>query len=187
MQAMETWSDGELVKRMAAGGEDAFTALYRRHQGRVFRFALHMSGSAGIAEEVTQEVFVSLMRAPKRYDARRGALIAFLLGVARNHVRRCVVREGLYVEDDGALLEVAGEDDALGDLTKQETLAALRKAILSLPDVYREAVVLCELEEMDYNAAAAVLGCPVGTVRSRLHRARGLLVEKMRMHGGCRP
>jgi RNA polymerase sigma-70 factor (ECF subfamily) len=187
---LEISDDDDLLRAMAAGSEEAFASLYRRHQARVFRFALHMSGSAAIAEEVTQEVFVLMMREVFRYDSSRGALAAFLLGVARNHVRRCLEREGMYVTaiddpEDGSFLRLASADDVLGDLTRRETQQALRKAVLSLPENYREVVVLCELNEMDYAEAATVLGCPLGTVRSRLHRARVLLVGKLRAFKGC--
>lgn len=72
------------------------------------------------------------------------------------------------------------EGDPLGDLTRGETIQSLRDSILALPAHYREVVVLCELHEMSYIEAANVVGCAVGTVRSRLHRARALLVEKVR-------
>ena len=65
------------------------------------------------------------------------------------------------------------------DLTQRESVDALWRAVLALPRRYREVVILCDLEELDYSDAAAALGCPVGTVRSRLHRARALLLEKL--------
>jgi len=70
-------------------------------------------------------------------------------------------------------------DDPLLDLTRREGIDTLRRAVQALPRRYREVVVLCDLEEVDYADAAAALGCPIGTVRSRLHRARGLLLEKL--------
>jgi RNA polymerase sigma-70 factor (ECF subfamily) len=70
--------------------------------------------------------------------------------------------------------------DPLGDLTRGEMVEKLRQAVLALPTHYREVLVLCELEEMSYADAAAALECAVGTVRSRLHRARAMLAEKMR-------
>ena len=75
--------------------------------------------------------------------------------------------------------------DVLGDLTRGERLEALRQAILNLPALYREVIVLCELHELDYVQAASAIGCPVGTVRSRLHRARALLVSKMGSSERC--
>jgi len=72
------------------------------------------------------------------------------------------------------------EGDPLDDLTRGETIQSLRDSILALPPHYREVIVLCELHEMSYIEAANVVGCAVGTVRSRLHRARGLLLERLR-------
>jgi RNA polymerase sigma-70 factor (ECF subfamily) len=81
--------------------------------------------------------------------------------------------------DDTAQPELAVLDDPLVDLTRREGIDALRRAVHALPRRYREVVVLCDLEEVDYADAAVALGCPIGTVRSRLHRARGLLLEKL--------
>ena len=66
------------------------------------------------------------------------------------------------------------------DLVQQETIDRVRQAVLSLPENYREVVTLCDLQEMSYEEAASLLGCAVGTIRSRLHRARSLLMEKLR-------
>lgn len=174
--------DEDLVRRMLAGDEEAFTELYRRRQAGIYRFALHMSGSEAIAEDVTQEVFLTLIRDAARYDPARGSLSAFLYGVARNFVLRCLElgRSGVPLEEEQEAVQRTGGCDPLGDLTRSETIDLVRQAVLALPAHYREAVVLCDLQEMDYLDAAAVLGCSVGTVRSRLHRARALLVRKLR-------
>ena len=99
-------SDNELLRLMLAGDEEALAQLYRRRQGSVYRFALQMSGSKSIAEDVTQEVFLFLMRDGHVFDPERGALNAFLLGVARNHVLR-----RLRVDH---LLSPLGDDDDEG-------------------------------------------------------------------------
>ncbi len=163
---------------MAAGDEGAFVALYRRRQGGVYRFALHMSGSESTAEDVTQEVFLTLIRDAGRFDARRGSVAAFLYGIARNFVLRWLDREPPRpaAEEDE---RPTAESGPLDLLTKAETIESVRSAVVSLPLHYREVVVLCELQEMDYAQAAAALGCAVGTVRSRLHRARGILAERL--------
>ena len=183
-----TNNDGDLLRLMQAGDEPAFTVLYRRHQAPVFRFALQMSGSAEAAEEVAQETFMVLMREAKQYDPSRGPLSAYLLGVARNLVLRWLSRERLYAASDpecDRLENVPDAQDILGELNRNQTFDTLRKAVLALPPNYREVVVLCDLQEMDYAEAAGVLGCAVGTIRSRLHRARGLLLEKMRAADRC--
>src|SRR6202453_5084420 len=87
-RGMETIDEGLLLRRMVAGDEAAFTLLYRRKHPAIYRFALHMSGNAAMAEDVTQEVFMTLIRDAKRFDPARGTLGGFLFGVARNHLRR---------------------------------------------------------------------------------------------------
>jgi RNA polymerase sigma-70 factor, ECF subfamily len=179
-------SDGELLQSMLAGDEEALAALYRRRQGSVYRFALQMSGSPALAEDVTQEVFMALMRDGTSYDSSRGPLNWFLLGIARNLVRQRLGRERFYaspVDDQGGdsvAREPQAVSDPLDELSRTETIEVVRKAVFSLPLRYREVVVLCELQELSYTEAAGILGCAIGTVRSRLHRGRALLIEKMR-------
>ena len=167
--------DGELIGLMLAGDERAFTALYRARHAPVYRFALQMTGSVAIAEDVTQEVFITLIEHGRKFDAARGTLASFLYGIARNLVRR---RMEKHREMD-AIGEFAGEEDLLGDLTRRETIDTVRRAVLSLPGTYREAVVLCDLQDLSYDEAAAALECPVGTVRSRLNRGRAMLARKL--------
>lgn len=175
--------DEALIPRVAAGDPAAFAMLFRRRQGEVYRFALHMTASPATAEDVTQDVFLAVMRDAHRFDATRGSVPAWLCGIARNFVRRRFDRDRTMLPlDDEAGAEAdlpPVVEDPLGDLTRAERLEALRRAILSLPLRYREVVVLCDLQEMNYADAAAALGCALGTVRSRLHRARALLAVKV--------
>jgi RNA polymerase sigma-70 factor, ECF subfamily len=168
-------SDEELYRLMKKGDREAFGELYERRSPALRRYALHMSGSMAAAEEVAHEVFVQLMRAKTNFDDKRGSLEGWMYGVARNLVR--VIRRKGTVEEQ---VDQAVRHDILGDLINSETLAALRVALQELPEAYRSAVVLCDLEEKSYEESARVMGCPVGTVRSRLHRARGLLAAKLR-------
>ncbi len=171
---------------MLDGDEDAFATLYRRRQAGIYRFALQMSGSPALSEDVTQEVFMVLMRDGIRYDSTRGSLCAFLFGVARNLVRQRLGREQFYVsmEDDvaggNATDGILADDSPLEELSRGETIESVRRAVLSLPARYREVIVLCELQEMSYADAAGILDCAIGTVRSRLHRARAILIDKLR-------
>jgi RNA polymerase sigma-70 factor (ECF subfamily) len=181
-------SDAELLRLMVAGDEQAFTALYRRHQGFVYRFALLMSGRASIAEEVTQEVFLALLRQAQRYDPARGSLSAYLYGTARNQVLRLLERERPYVQlveeaDEGEavpLTRLVAGDDPLSDCTRNEAIKLVREAVLALPARYREVIVLCDFLELGRAEAALALDCPVGTVDSRLHRGHTLLLKKLR-------
>ena len=174
--------DRELLDRARAGDEASFAELYRRRQGSVYRFALHMSGRRSVAEEVTQDVFLAVIRDVERFDPERGSFLSYLYGMARNLTLRFLERDRFYLPMEAARDEDhwpdASREDTLGELTRGETIESVRRAVLALPPNFREVVVLCDLHEMSYAEAAAALGCAVGTVRSRLHRARGMLLEK---------
>lgn len=163
---------------MGKGDEEAFLTLYRRCQAGVYRFALRMSGCTATAEEVTQEVFLSLIQETHHYDPAKGALSSYLFGIARHIVLRRIEKDRRYVPLAGDFEHTAAHD-ALGEMTRDESIESLRRAVLTLPPRYREAVVLCDLEEMPYADAAKVMGCRVGSIRSRLHRARALLLAKL--------
>ncbi|HZE69748.1 MAG TPA: RNA polymerase sigma factor [Pyrinomonadaceae bacterium] len=185
MTLPDTKTDNDLLRSLLDGDEQALATLYRRRQGSVYRFALQMSGSHALAEDVTQEVFLVLIRGEAKYDPERGSVNAFMLGIARNHVlRRLRYQQALvsFADDSeaGGGVELVANDGPLDELSRGETINAVRRAVLSLPPHYREVVVFCELQEMSYAEAAEILGCAVGTVRSRLHRARALLIEKLR-------
>src|SRR5436309_9892429 len=92
MRIAEQERDDVLLRRAAKGDEEAFTLLYRRHQAAMYRFALRMTGNTWATEEIVQDVFMTLMRDPKKYDPTRGALGAFLYGVARNRVMKHLQR-----------------------------------------------------------------------------------------------
>ena len=184
-------TDDELLLRMRSGDEQAFLDLYRRRHGGIYRFATHMSGSAAMAEDVTQEVFLALIRDDCGYDPERGTLSAYLFGIARKLVLRQLERGRSDVAldgsgDDATFPELSVQARQLADLTRKEGIDGLRRAVQSLPGRYREVVALCDLEELDYADAAFALGCPIGTVRSRLHRARALLLEKLHQERGTR-
>ncbi len=174
---MDDASDQDLLRRMADGDAEAFTALYRRRQSGIYRFALQMSGSEALAEDVVQEVFLTLMREGRLYDPSRGSAVAFLYGIARNHVLRRLDRKWLAGEPP--VEEASSADHPEAELARRQLIASVRAAVLALPVHYREVVVLCDLEDADYAQAAAALGCAVGTVRSRLHRARQLLAQRL--------
>lgn len=176
-----TARDEELLAAAGRGDREAFTVLYRRRQGGIYRFALRMSGSTALAEDVTQEVFLALLRRPGDFDPARAPLSTFLFGIAHKLVLRALEKRGRHVSLEGSEAgeRSDGQNDLADGMARDQQLRSLRDAVLSLPVHYREVVVLCELQEMSYAEAAAALGCAEGTVRSRLHRARALLVEKL--------
>ncbi len=179
-------TDYELLQQMKTGDEEAFVALYRRRQASVYRFALRMCGSEAIAEDVTQEVFMVLMREAEKFDARRAQLTTWLMGIARNQVLKHLERERRWVafssdnDGDDQMDFVFQGADPFAAFAHKLTVEKVRQAVLTLPPHYREVVVLCELQEMSYAETADVLGCAIGTVRSRLHRGKALLCETLR-------
>ena len=180
-------SDEQLLKLMLGGDAQAFEALYDRRQGSIYRYALRMSGSPTIAEDVTQEVFLSLIRDHSDYQQSRGTVKSYLYGMARHRLFRRLERERSLVsltDSDGEVTETVyaqlrSNNDPFGELARNEQIDVVRQAILSLPANFREVVVLCYLQEMNYADAAEVIDCPIGTVRSRLARARALLTNKL--------
>jgi RNA polymerase sigma-70 factor (ECF subfamily) len=169
--------DEELIRGVVRGSEADFVELYRRHQSDLFRFAWHMTGSPDAAEEVVQETFLALMRRPEGWREGRGPVKAYLFGIARNQVLRQIggLREFDTLDEDPA-----GGEDLLDELERGERIEAVKGAVRSLPETYREVTVLCDLEEYSYEDAAQLMGCPVGTIRSRLSRARRMLESKLR-------
>ena len=162
--------------------------LYRRHQGALYRFAVRMTGSTWGAEEIVQDVFMTLIREPKKYDPSRGSVGALLYGIARNRVLKHLERMPREVpleekNEDGTGCGIVLEDGFTPAMwaEKRERMERVRAAVLELPVEFRETVVLCELEEMSYEEAAQMTGCPIGTIRSRLHRGKALLLAKLEM------
>jgi len=167
--------------RLRAGEAQAFEELVRAYQHRVFGVALRMLGNAAEAEEIAQEVFLRAHRALAEFrgDAKLSTwlyAIASRLCLTRlGSAERAMIRQG---EDSVMLLaHDAGGPDAMLEQTELE--AALHRAIAELPDERRIVVVLRDLEGLSYEEIAAALDLPTGTVRSRLHRARLDLKDKL--------
>jgi RNA polymerase sigma-70 factor (ECF subfamily) len=193
-------SDAELVNRLRHKDENAFLHLYDLHRSAVFRFLMHMTGSIVVAEELTQEVFVVILDSMTagtvgQFDPEKGTLEGYLLGIGRNLARAERRRENRVVSLDGVvetpewnqLLENSGQRNQAWDvatfLEKRSELRSLYRAILELPEHYREAVILCSLQEKSYRDAAAILECSEGTVASRISRAKAIMAAKLRKCG----
>ncbi len=181
---MKSSSDQELVKLLARGDHRAFELIYDRCHLPVFRFAMHMSASHEIADEITQEAFLFLLRKPSAYAAEKGTLLSFLMGVARNlvHRNRRDASPDLPLDDDGIeerITECASPDSPLEHAIRRQSADALQTALLHVPQSYREVIVLCDLQELSYSEAAAILAIPLGTVRSRLHRGHLALLDQL--------
>lgn len=181
-------SDEDLLYLILKGDEDAFVALFRKRRGAIYRFALQMTGSEATAEDVVQEVFMALLKSGGRFNPEKGTLLSFLYGIARNQVLTRLERDRPFLQfalpeaddDRSVAANLVESRDPMLDLSRSELIDGVRQAVLALPEHYREAVVLCDLHEMSYAETAEVLGCAVGTIRSRLHRARAMLVDRLR-------
>ena len=179
-------TDAELLERIATGDREALAVVFRRHHATVYRFNRQMLGSIEAAEDVTQDVFVALTKSAARFDPAVASLSTYLYGIARNLVLQYYKRSRARFEVN--IDAVAGEDetslaisnDPADSLARAQATRELRLAILRLPVHYREIVVLCELNGLSYEDAASIVGCPIGTVRSRLSRARQMLIERCR-------
>lgn len=187
----------EFIERLKRRDERAFLDLYDRHQRSVYRFLMHMTGSTAAAEELTQEVFVTILDAIcsgaiQQFDPEKGTLEGYLLGVARNLAReerrrthRLSSLESFFETPVWGRLQVTfcqenQMQDAETRLLAQSELKALYRAILELPDHYRETIVLCSLQGKSYEEVATILQCSEGTVASRMNRAKALLAAKLR-------
>jgi RNA polymerase sigma-70 factor, ECF subfamily len=191
-----TAEDADLVSRLRRGDAAAARELYQRHGTALLRFGLAMSNCRQTAEDIVHDTFVEILKHPVRFDPTRGSVIAYLFGIARHRMSRVArvslrdadvrVHESGTAEEgfDAAtgLLEATLQDeseDAGTEIDRFRDIERVRAAVFELPRAHREVVVLCDLEELSYATAAEILGCPIGTVRSRLSRARALLAARL--------
>ena len=199
-----TAEDAELVARLKRGDAAAARELYERHGGPLLRFGMAMSNCRQTAEDLVHDTFVELLRQPGRFDPARGSVQGYLFGIARHrlsHIARVSMRdadaaaggtEGAddatdagrggtppLIADEAAAAHWASADDTGEVLDRARNIALVRAAVFDLPRVHREVIALCDLEELPYATVATILGCPIGTVRSRLSRARALLATRL--------
>jgi RNA polymerase sigma-70 factor (ECF subfamily) len=168
----------ELLIRMKKGDEEAFTMIYVRYVSAVKNFAGYMGIPSRSTEDVAQNVFLTLIHNVQSYDLLRGSAVAFLYGITRNHTLRWL-RENRNLNAYETETEESDHNPYV-EYSKAEAVAKLRKAIRELPEAFKEAIVLCEIHELSYDEAAAVLGCAIGTIRSRLSRGRAILAKLLR-------
>ena len=174
---MSEMDDTALLGRARRGDETAVSQLFARHQRQLFRYAAYMVGGDH-ADDIVQDTFLAVLRQKGRTDTLTGSLIGYLIGIARHLVMK--QHAPAWADADEAIDRPSDEPNPFDRLVLTESVDHIRAAVKSLPPAYREVVVLCELEDIDYADAAALMQCPVGTVRSRLHRARTLLAAKLR-------
>lgn len=169
------------MARLQAGDAAALDPLYRRHRRAIYRFAVLWTGSTALAADVTQDVFMHLLTRASDYRPERGALLPWLLGVARNFCRQRtrVTQDCVSMAEDDNAPEPALDNAAspLDALIGRQDLERLRRAIAGLPPHYRDVLILTDLAERSYVETALICGCELNTVRSRLSRARALLAR----------
>jgi RNA polymerase sigma factor (sigma-70 family) len=140
---------------------------FNRHHQAVFSFTYRLTRSEDIAEDITQECFLALLRAPQRFDPARGNIRAYLLSIARNLA--------LKQYRDGRAEEALDAVDVPATAAPQQALeasSAVAAAVAELPHLQQEALILFEYEGMTLEEIAQIVATEVGTVKSRLHRAR---------------
>jgi RNA polymerase sigma-70 factor, ECF subfamily len=178
-------ADQELLAAAARGDQAAFSQLYQRYRNRVYGFAYRMLRTQEVAEDVTHEAFLLLIRQPERYQAMRGSLLTFLCAVARNHIFQHLRRQERYAPELAETSEEYEETgagrsfDPLSDLLERELAAHVEAALAELPVAQREAVVLREYQELSYEEIAEVIGADTNVVKSRLYRARQALAKRL--------
>jgi RNA polymerase sigma-70 factor, ECF subfamily len=189
-----TAEDAELVARLHRGDAAAARELYQRHGTALLRFGLAMSNCRQTAEDIVHDTFVEILRHPTRFDPSRGSVVGYLFGIARHRMSR-IAR--VTARDVGTPLAAPGEEsldsdaalsdaflastvhDSAEEIDRTRDIERVRAAVFELPRVHREVIALCDLEELSYATVASILGCPIGTVRSRLSRARALLATRL--------
>jgi RNA polymerase sigma-70 factor (ECF subfamily) len=181
-------TDIELLRQVRAGTAAAFQALYRRHQGPLFRFAVLRCGSRDTAADVVQDVFMALLADKLQFDAGRGQFSHFLFGVARNMLLKIEAprwrTDSLFSNDedgdDDSVPELGSNDaEPLARMLANELAEEVRQALALLPPHYRDALILYELHDLSYLEIAAICQVDVGTVRSRLSRGRTALAKRL--------
>jgi len=166
-------ADSDLVERVARGEKDALSELYRRYGGRVFRFALSLTGRLELAEEVVQETFVSLWKGARGYEGR-AQFSTWLLGIARNQSFAALRGEDKGARLPSCPLELPDPQEAM---EAEACTTRVRRAVEELPTQQREVVFLAFYEGLPYQEIAGIIGVPEGTVKSRMYHAKRRLAE----------
>jgi RNA polymerase sigma-70 factor (ECF subfamily) len=175
-------SDHVLIERVTRGDRDAFTVLYRRYERPIFAFLLRLGSGRALAEEWLQETFTRVWLAAGTHDPGRGAVRPWIYKIALNTARSELARKRhrvahLSLEETGFELPDGGEPSLTARLDGARQVSAVAAALQELPDYLREVVVLRCSRELSFAEIAEVTGAPMGTIKSRFHRAVAALRE----------
>ncbi len=199
MPLTDPTEDLALLSDIRRGSHAAFEALYRRHQPPLYRFLLLRAGSPDAAADIVQEIFMGLIADTLKFDPTRGVLQGFLFGVARNLLLKRDAAQYRFVSTRQP--SIAGDiegaaDDSIEDwiedpspqppqrLLDQERAESVRRALQKIPPHYRDVIILYEMHELSYVEIAQICNIDIGTVRSRLSRARAKLVALLKADDG---
>jgi RNA polymerase sigma-70 factor, ECF subfamily len=189
----EALSDNELIEAVKAGDDDAFAAIVDRYRNQITNFLYRFLNDREEAIDLAQETFVRVYFALDRYHTRY-AFSTYIYRIASNlaisEIRKRKRRNvfsltGLFQREDSETEEYQPPDDRPlqdDDLIGDERSRIIETAIASLPPKYRAAIILRDVEELSYDEIAEVMGLGLGTTKSRISRARGLLKEKLKDH-----
>jgi RNA polymerase sigma factor (sigma-70 family) len=189
MKVVVAASDRELWERAVAGDAHGFGSLFERHGRAVYNFAFRRTANWGTAEDVASEVFLVAWRrrADVVFSGESDSVLPWLLGVATNHlrnVRRGEARAGAALARlDAGALQPDFSDEIVGRLGDEAQMAKVLRVLDELPEQERDVLALCAWSGLDYVEAAVALAVPIGTVRSRLSRARAHLRELLDANG----
>jgi len=183
--------DHDLVDRVLGGDREAFASLVTRHQKKIFNFMYRMVGERGAAEDLTQEVFLKVYEALPRFR-KAAAFSTWLYRIAHNHCLNALKGRGREIAVSALTSETANRNPVAAivepsaspeeRLERQELQAVVQGKLAELTPEHRAVLVLRDIQGLSYDEIAAALELEDGTVRSRLHRARMELKEKMRSY-----
>lgn len=175
-------NEANLIQRIAGGNEIAFDQIYQRYRLRVYGFSYRMTLNQTVAEDITHETFLVLVRNPERFKAERGSLLTYLCAVARNlvmnHLRRKYNGDKGFDEFDNFDIPDRGKSP-LATLLDKELAERINDCIAALPSLQREVIILREYEGLSYEDIAKVTEAELGAVKTRLHRARQTLAKNL--------
>ena len=170
----ERTTDEVLLNKAGKGDQAAFLELYERYREPIFRFAYRLLGSVEIAEDVTHDCFLSLIRKPENYRPERASLKTYLYAAARNLALKHFRSQGRETGLDEVIEEPkdSSRRGPLRRLLDEELATLVREAVFSLPPLQREALILFEYEGLSLNEVAEIAGTDAGAIKARLYRAR---------------
>ena len=185
----DRFTDELLLAKAGGGDQAAFLVLYERHRNAIFRFLYRLMGSVEIAEDITHDCFLSLIKKPQNFNSARASLRTYLYAAARNLAMKHFRNAGR----ETALDDLADDppmprpQEPLRRLLDEELAAKVKEAVADLPPLQREALVLFEYEGLALSEIASVVGTDVGAVKSRLYRARERLRNSLAQYLNSSP